>query len=919
MTDAFRLPPSLKTDISTVEFSGTYAVQDKEKNKRFDFFFKQIIDKSEYLCYPVQWKIRIAKYNGLLRPKGVHMKKGRFLSALLAAVALITSLPAAAAKEEKVLFEDDFNTLSSDYRILGGDESKVYVEDGFLYIDARGIESVRVLLPSSLNSYGNYKIEVVATMLSPSNEARWNSVMYRIQNNDYPYYQMAIRQDATAANGVEFAERTTENSWSVPAKGPFTEIISEEKMYTYTATVSGYTAVHSINGTDCVEYEALNTYKTGGIGLQANQSMMKVDSIKVTEIEDTTSKSVPCVEIAQPTTNVVGGITLSREVTSKAILDEISSAETKPANAIFNVNADGMVTDKNGNGFATLAEANNALGGVIMPTFRVTSSDAADVLITFLKEEKVKDVFVMSDDSDIVSTLRSKVKISRGVLDLSSSLADKKELSEDELLEIRGKANSCKASTVVLPPQLATQKNVKYITDRLVAVWVKQSELTKAVDAYKLVVSGVHGIISDNEKLILETIEKYMPENSLTRIPLNIGHRGLPSRTPENTIKSAQLAYEQGADVIEIDVYLTTDNEIVVMHDPTTGRMCDKDLKVENCTLAQLKELKFKDYLNSSEYADCTIPTLEEYYKEFKDKDIMIFCEIKSAKAAMITKFKELTEKYEMADQVSVITFDSSQITRLKKEYPEMSVGYLMNGIASGNTGAEMAYTVLNTIQKYGATYNPSYSGHTDEYIVNANMRSILTWPWTIDSQQTYLDFFTSGYNGITTNNCSLIKVYPKSLTSEQYVYDLENGATHTVEATVTTFDRKTANAFRNRNNTCEIIVLDGEENATLDGNKFTFTKNDCTLTYALKYTCSKYTIYSEPIVLRTGAAVVSDEETTADDSTDTPASDSVTDSGEKSTSSNMIIYIVIGVIAVAAVAVVIVLVTTKKSKKSDK
>lgn len=851
------------------------------------------------------------------------MKKGRFLSALLAAVTLITSLPATAAKEEKVLFEDDFDTLSSDYRILDGNESKVYVEDGFLYIDARSTESVRVLLPSSLDSYGNYKIEVVATMMSPANEARWNSVMYRIQNNNYPYYQMAIRNDATATNGVEFAERTTENSWSVPGTGSFTEKISADKMYTYTATVSGYTAVHSINGTDCVEYEALNSYKTGGIGLQANQSIMKVDSIKVTEIADTTSKTVPCVEIAQPTTNVVGGITLSREVTSKAILDEISNAETKPANAIFNVNADGMVAGKDGNGFATLAEANAALGGVIMPTFCVSSTDAADVLITFLKEEKIKDVFVMSEDIDIVSKLRSKVKISRGVLDLSKSLADKKELTEDELLDIRGKANSCNASTVVLPPRLATQKNVKYITDRLVTVWVKQSELTTTTDAYKLVVSGVHGIISDNEKLILETIEKYMPENSLTRIPLNIGHRGLPSRAPENTLKSAILAYEQGADVIEIDVYLTTDGEIVIMHDPTTGRMCDKDLTVENCSLAQLKELKFKDYLNSSEYSDCTIPTLEEYYKEFKDKDVMIFCEIKSAKAEMITKFKELTEQYGMRDQVSVITFNSTQITRLKNEYPEMSVGYLMNGIASGNTGAEMAYAVLNTIQKYGATYNPSYSGHTDEYIVNANMRSILTWPWTIDSQQTYLDFFTSGYNGITTNNCSLIKVYPKSLTSEQYVYDLKNGGTHTVEATVTTFDRKTANAFRNRNNTCEIIVLDGEENATLNGNTFTFTKDDCTLTYALKYTCSKYTIYSEPIVLRTGAAVVKEEETTADESTDLPASDSVTDDGEENgTSSKVIIYVVIGVVAVAVIVIAVVatvVIKKKKSNKSDK
>ena len=58
--------------------------------------------------------------------------------------------------------------------------------------------------------------------------------MYRIQNDSYPYYQMAVRKNAMGANGVEFAERTPENGWNVPEKAPFTESISEDKMYRYT-------------------------------------------------------------------------------------------------------------------------------------------------------------------------------------------------------------------------------------------------------------------------------------------------------------------------------------------------------------------------------------------------------------------------------------------------------------------------------------------------------------------------------------------------------------------------------------------------------------------------------------------------------------------------------------------------------------
>lgn len=849
------------------------------------------------------------------------MKKNRIASILLAAVTILTSaFTVSAAKEEKVLFEDDFDTLSSEYRILDGNASRVKAEGGFLYIDATGLDSVRVLLPKSLDSYGNYRIEVKATLLSPSDQSRWNSIMYRVQKEDYPYYQMAIRSDATLENGVEFAERTTANSWAVSAKASFSEKISENKMYTYTVNVSGHSTVHSINGEDCVESQSLNSYKTGAIGFQANKSIMKIDSVKVTELAETETKEPDCVQIAQPATNIIGGITLSRPVTSKAILDEISSASVKPANAIFEINASGKAVGADGTEFATLDEIFTALNRVIMPTFKVSSEDAAQALCKYLKDEQKTDYFVMSENKDLVKTMRSTVTISRGVLDLSSSLADKKELSEAELLDIRGQTNSCKASVVVLPSHLATQKNVKYIYDRLVTVWVKDDNVSNAAQAYRLAVSGAHGIISNNEKLIIDTIKNYLSEKALTRIPLNIGHRGLPTKAPENTIKGAQLAYENGADVIEIDVYLTTDNEVVVMHDPTTGRTCDKNLTVENCTLAQLKELKAnKGFTSNKDFTDCTIPTLEEFYKEFKDKDIMIFCEIKSAKTQMIDKFKELTEKYDMADQVSVITFNQNQISRLKKLYPEMSAGYLMLGIASGSNGAEMALTVLNTIQKYGSTYNPSYNGHTKDYIVNANMRSVMTWPWTIDDRNTYVDYFTSGFNGITTNNCSLVKSFPKSITTDATEYAVENKGTHTINATLTTYDRDTKDAFASsRNGKCEIIVLDGKENATLNGHTFTFVNDDSTLTYALKYTYSNtYSIYSEPVVLKSGKAAetepVTDNESQApiDSTSDT----AVANAGGGNTT--VIVVCVIGAVLVCAI-VVGTLVILKK-KKSDK
>ena len=82
------------------------------------------------------------------------------------------------------------------------------MKEGALEINGRGDNSngTGVLLPEYLGLFGNYKIEADMTHLDANNTGRWNSIMYRVQNNSYPYYQMGVRENATAANGVEFAE-----------------------------------------------------------------------------------------------------------------------------------------------------------------------------------------------------------------------------------------------------------------------------------------------------------------------------------------------------------------------------------------------------------------------------------------------------------------------------------------------------------------------------------------------------------------------------------------------------------------------------------------------------------------------------------------------------------------------------------------
>src|SRR3954447_2364486 len=73
--------------------------------------------------------------------------------------------------------------------------------------------------------------------------------------------------------------------------------------------------------------------------------------------------------------------------------------------------------------------------------------------------------------------------------------------------------------------------------------------------------------------------------------PLIIGHRGASFDAPENTAAAFGLAFLQGADGIEADFHLSSDGEIVCIHDATTGRTAGVDLVVAETSLKELKRL----------------------------------------------------------------------------------------------------------------------------------------------------------------------------------------------------------------------------------------------------------------------------------------------------------------------------------------
>ena len=110
----------------------------------------------------------------------------------------------------------------------------------------------------------------------------------------------------------------------------------------------------------------------------------------------------------------------------------------------------------------------------------------------------------------------------------------------------------------------------------------------------------------------------------------NFAHRGFSGKYPENTMLAFQKAFETGADGIELDVQLTKDGEVVIIHDETVDRTTDGTGYVRDYPLEVLQKLD-ASYLYKKEVGFWPIPTLREYCEWVCEKDLVTNIELKTS------------------------------------------------------------------------------------------------------------------------------------------------------------------------------------------------------------------------------------------------------------------------------------------------
>ena len=251
-----------------------------------------------------------------------------------------------------------------------------------------------------------------------------------------------------------------------------------------------------------------------------------------------------------------------------------------------------------------------------------------------------------------------------------------------------------------------------------------------------------------------------MQNESAKKLPLIIAHRGESFDAPENTLAAINLAWQRNDEAVEIDVNLTADNQIVVIHDNTTKRTGNINLRIKKCLLEDLRKVdvgSFKD----SKWKGERIPLLSEVLLTVPQGKKLII-EIKSNKKIIPFLREELLQFREKSDQIQIIGFNRNVVTEAKKQMPEFKVLWLLNLDYNWFTKLTSlkGSVLLQKAKKSGLDGIDAFAGKrlTESFSKKAKSMNLLVYAWTVDDFKHAVLLTKNGIDAITTNRCHWIK-----------------------------------------------------------------------------------------------------------------------------------------------------------------
>ena len=235
-------------------------------------------------------------------------------------------------------------------------------------------------------------------------------------------------------------------------------------------------------------------------------------------------------------------------------------------------------------------------------------------------------------------------------------------------------------------------------------------------------------------------------------IPEIIAHRGYSYVAPENTLAAINLAWLVGADAVEIDVYLTTDNQIVLHHDRTTARTTGVDLTVSESSFDQLRALDVGKW-KGDQWSGEKIPTLEDALATIPDGKRM-FVEIKCHSEIIPWFIKTLDSSRCKDEQVAVISFYEDIIKDIKAIRPSLPAYWLC---WTDRKTPEELIEIAKSANADGLDAMVC-DAFNEDFVSKLRAAGMGVYVWTVDKDDEAQRMAALGVDGITTNRPAEIR-----------------------------------------------------------------------------------------------------------------------------------------------------------------
>lgn len=226
----------------------------------------------------------------------------------------------------------------------------------------------------------------------------------------------------------------------------------------------------------------------------------------------------------------------------------------------------------------------------------------------------------------------------------------------------------------------------------------------------------------------------------------NIAHRGCSSLAPENTAAAWNKAIDAKADYIEIDIQLSSDDSLMIMHDNTLDRTTDGTGSLRLKTYSQLRALDAGSWFGAA-FTGEKIPTFAEALKLAKDNNVDVVAEIKSTSASIVQKVVAMIQAWNMQQRVIISSFTFGQISEAKTL--DSSIDVQLFGTISNS--------LIDQVAGIGGEWVGSGGTVTQDLVDYAHSKNILFNAWTINTANQMTTLIGLGVDAITTN-------YPQTL-----------------------------------------------------------------------------------------------------------------------------------------------------------